>query len=236
MRRTLLPAAVFAAAIFTVSLAAAQSESNDQRTITVVGTGKAAAPPDMATIDVGVTSQAATAGEALNANSRAVERVIDIIKGFDVADRDIQTANFDVSPVYEQTDRPRSPSIIGYRVSNQVRVRVRKLEDLGPLLDESVSTGSNQIGGIQFGIDNADRLEREARVNAIQDAKSRAETYAQAAGVSVGRVIAISEEPPQRPMPYAGARLQMAESSVPIQTGEHEVQANVHVVYAIGGE
>jgi hypothetical protein len=188
----------------------------------------------MATIDIGVTSQAATAGEALDANNRAVERVIDVIKGFDVADRDIQTTNFDVSPVYEQTDRPRSPNIIGYRVSNQVRVRVRDLENLGPLLDEAVSTGSNQIGGIQFGIDNADPLEREARQKAVQDARSRAETYAQAAGVSLGQVISISEEPPQRPMPYAGARLQMAASSVPIQTGEHEVQANVYVVYAIG--
>jgi hypothetical protein len=208
-----------------------------ERTISVQGTGRAAAPPDMATVRIGVTSQAETAVAAMAANNEQVAAVIDTIKGFQVAARDIQTSNFNVSPMYQQGQRggQRSPRIVGYQVNNQVQVRMRNLPELGRLLDGVVTSGSNQINGIQFGIDNTDSLMDTARDEAIADARRRAGRYATAANVKVGKVVVISEQSVMRPMPvYAQSRLMMAEAdSVPIEAGEHEVELNVTVVFAL---
>ncbi len=208
-----------------------------ERTITVQGTGKATAPPDMATIQIGVISQAATAVAAMAANNEAVEAVISKIKDFQVASRDIQTSNFNVSPMYEQSPPriQRSPRIVGYQVTNQVQVRMRNLPELGQLLDGVVTSGSNQINGIQFGVNDTDALMDKARDDAVADARRRAGRYASAANVSVGKVMAISEQSVNVPMPvYAQSRMMMAEAaSVPIESGEQEVQLNVTIVYGL---
>lgn len=206
------------------------------RTVTVVGEGKATAPPDMATINTGVVTEAAHAGEALAANNTAMEKIMEVLRKQHVAAKDIQTTSFQVRPTYEpRPQRGTPPKIVGYRVTNQVRVRVRNLPELGEVLDALVSAGSNRVSGISFGIDDPTGVLNQARNRAVADARSRATLYAQAAGVVVGKVIRISEQAIAVPVPrFQRMALAAAEaSSVPVATGEQELRATVHMVFAL---
>lgn len=213
----------------------AAAEHSLQRTISVSGQGRAAAPPDMATIHTGVVTTATTAKEALAANNRAMEQVIQVLKGKNIEAKDIQTSGFHVQPEYKRGPRgSQINEITGYRVTNQVQVRVRNLPRLGEILDALVQAGSNQISGVNFGIAEPRAITNEARKRAIDDARGRAELYAQATGVRVGQIISINEQAVQIPRPTFQARAMMAEASaVPVATGEQEVSATIHVVYAI---
>ncbi len=203
-----------------------------QPTIVVSGQGKATAPPDMATIQTGVVTQAATAQQALQANNQAMEQLLSVLKQNQIADKDVQTSQIDLSPQYKTDERGRDPQIVGYRASNQVRVRVRNLPRLGQVLDALVDAGSNQLNGISFGIDDPTGVLNQARNRAIADARSRAELYAQAAGVRVGKVISISEQSAPGPTPYP-ARAMMAEAAVPVAAGEQELSATVQMVFEL---
>ncbi|MCB1514593.1 MAG: SIMPL domain-containing protein [Hyphomicrobiaceae bacterium] len=204
-----------------------------QRQVTVTGEGKVAARPDMARISLGVVSEAATAKEALKANSGAMDALIGGLKARGIPADDIQTTNFDVSPRYVHTKDGKPPTIDGYRVSNDVAIVVRELAQLGPMLDEIVSVGANRIGGLSFAIADAEALKDEARRNAIANARQRADLYANAAGARLGQVLVISEETvhvaPRGPML---ARAAMAEG-VPIAEGSQEISARVTVTYAL---
>jgi uncharacterized protein YggE len=203
--------------------------------ISVSGQGEVSAAPDMATVNTGVTTQAETAREALDANNTAMEKIVGVLKEHHVAEKDIQTSNFSVSPVYKRDPRGRTqPEVTGYRVQNQVRVHVRNLPDLGEVLDALVSAGSNQVSGISFGVDDPTGILNQARSRAVADAKSRAGVYAQAAGVKVGKLRQISETPVAIPQPrmlgFAEAR---GASAVPVQPGELEFRVTVHLVFDI---
>ena len=206
-----------------------------ERSISVAGQGNVTSVPDMATVQTGVVTQATSAGDALAANNTAMAKIMEVLKGHNIADKDVQTSQFHVQPEYRQDRQGRQqPEIVGYRVTNQVQVRVRKLPDLGKVLDALVEAGSNQVSGISFGIDDTTGLLNQARNRAIADARSRAELYAHAAGVRVGKVLAISEQPPRTPEPRFFARGLMEQASaVPIATGEQELQASIFMVFAL---
>lgn len=211
--------------------------AENSRTIHVRGQGKATSPPDMATVHTGVVTIAPQASDALAANSRAMQRIMEVLKENKVAAKDIQTSSFAVQPEYERDQRGRTkPKIVGYRVSNQVRIRIRDIADLGKVLDALVQAGSNQVSGISFGIDDPTGVLNQARNRAVADARSRANLYAQAAGVRVGKVLTISEQSIQMPRPQMMANTFMAEArsaSVPVATGEQQLQASVDVVFAL---
>jgi uncharacterized protein YggE len=203
------------------------------RSITVAGQGTATAPPDMAQINIGVMTQAPTASQALAANSESARAIMDTLKSQQIAEKDIQTSQFTIHPVLShQTRDGEEPKITAYQVSNQVLVRVRHLPTLGKVLDAVVAAGSNQIYGISFGIDNETGVLNQARNRAIQDARARAELFAQAAGVKLGKLLSIQESgaAPQPPQPMM--RMAIAES-VPIATGEQELTASVSVTYEL---
>lgn len=217
------------------SLAADGSE-NQQRTIHVTGQGQATAPPDMATIQSGVVTQANQASEAVAANNRVVDKILELLKAYNIASKDIQTSRFHVQPEYDRPQRGKQPPrIVGYRVTNQVSVRIRNLPELGTVLDALVSAGSNQISGISFGIDDPTGVLNQARNRAVADARSRANLYAHAAGVQLGPVISIREQSAQVPRQEYFGRAMMADSAraVPVATGEQEVEASVSMVFAI---
>ena len=226
----------FLLSMFLLVTAADAGTDEYNRTLSVIGQGKAAAPPDMATVWTGVITQKPSAADALSANNEAMGKVMGVLKAQKIAVKDIQTSSFNVTPEYRQDERGRQqPEIIGYRATNQVRVEVHSLENLGNVLDALVRSGSNQVSGIRFGIeDPADVLNR-ARKRAIADARSRAELYAQASGVRVGKVLTISEQPIESAQPKSFRRVFAAESlsSVPLETGEQEFQVQVHMVFAI---
>ena len=121
--------------------------------LSVNGEGIVIAKPDIATVAMGVVSEAPTARAALDANSTDMQRVIDSVKAAGVAERDIGTTGFNIDPVYSQppirADGSReNPQIIGYRVSNQVSVRIRDIDNSGAILDAVVTAGANRVTGI----------------------------------------------------------------------------------------
>ena len=152
----------------------------------------------------------------------------------------MQTSNFSVQPQYKQGQPGQQRAeIVGYQVSNQVRVQVRKLDALGPLLDGAVGEGANQMQGVSFSVAEPDPLLDEARRQAMADARRKAELYAKAAGVDVGRVLLIQEDTPRLPEPlYRGMMMARgaASDAVPVAAGEQEFHASITVTYAIGKE
>src|SRR5690606_34896635 len=156
--------------------------------ITIEGRGEVLAAPDMAHINSGVTTQGATAREALDANTAAMAELIAELKAAGIEARDIQTSGFSVNPNYVYTDERDEngytlpPRINGYQVSNTVTVTVRKLDALGSILDKSVTVGANTVNGVSFSVADPSDLYNEARKAAFADARAKAELYAAAAG------------------------------------------------------
>lgn len=207
-------------------------------TITIEGHGEVAAAPDMAMINSGVTTQGATAREALDANTAAMAELIAELKAAGIGARDIQTSGFSVNPNYVYTDERDAngytlpPKINGYQVSNTVTVTVRQLDALGSILDKSVTVGANTINGVSFSVADPSELYNEARKAAFADAKAKADLYAAAAGTVVEDIVSISEtQGYNQPVPVAMyARADMAASApVPVQGGELSFAINVNV-------
>ena len=238
--RATLCAALFGSAALFASLSplAAQDLAPNARraTLSVSGEGTASAAPDQATLTSGVVSEGKTAREALDANSAAVATMIAAIKAAGVEGRDVSTSGFSVQPQYAPQKKDGDPlHIASYQVTNSVTVRLRDLGKLGDLLDQLVTNGANQIGGIAFDIAEPGKLEDAARAEAVKDARHQAETIAQAAGVRLVRVVSISGEAGPRPMPRMMMMAARAEKmdSVPVEAGETQIRASVSVVYEI---
>ena len=211
-------------------------------TLTLSSYGETRTAPDQATISMGVTTQAPTAGAALTQNRARMTAVIAAIRAQGVAERDIQTSGLDVSPQYTyargangQEQGP--PRITAYQVSNQVTVLVRDLAKLGPAVDAVVGAGANQINGITFGLQNADARSDEARREAVANVRRKAELYAQAAGLRVARLVTLSESggytPRPRVMMMREAMATSADASTPVQAGEVGVRVDVTAVYEL---
>jgi hypothetical protein len=204
--------------------------------ITVVGSGTASARPDTAEVAAGVVTQSAVAAQALAQNNAGMDRVLKAVMALGIADKDIQTTNVSVVPQRRQ-GRPEAaqpPEIVGYEVSNQVRIKVRDLTVLGRLLDALVGEGANVLGGISFSVADPAPVLDQARAQAMADARRKANVYARTAGVKLGRVLFIRESTPGIPRleGFAAPRM-MGASAVPVASGEREFQASVTITYAI---
>jgi uncharacterized protein YggE len=201
-------------------------------TVTVAGSGTVSATPDQAEITTGVVTQAATAAQAMAANSQAMERLLQSLANLGIGPRDIQTTNISVSPQRRPPKEGQPPEITGYEVSNQVRVKVRDLARLGQVLDRQVSQGANLVYGIHFGLQEPAPLLDEARKRAMADARRRADLYAAAAGLKVGRVLSVQEAGVAPPGPGPAPRIAMS-AAIPVAPGEQEIQASVTVTFTL---
>ena len=209
-------------------------------TIAIEGRGEVRAAPDMATINSGVTTQGATAREALDANTAAMSELIAALKQSGIEARDIQTSGFSVNPNYVYSDArddlgyTMPPKINGYQVSNSVTVVVRDLEELGNILDQSVTVGANTVNGVSFSVADPSELLDEARKLAFTDARDKAELYAGVADATLGDLEQISERQDfNAPQPYPMyARAEMAGSApVPVEAGEMSFAITVNVTW-----
>lgn len=227
---------------------AARADHEDkpmERTISVTGTGKVSAAPDLADINVGVVTQAATAREALAANTEAMTAIQALLKERGVAAKDVQTVNISVQPQYSQPRPPAPgrepepfvPRIVAYQVTNTVQITARDLGKLGSILDAVVQSGANQMNGISFRVDEPEKLLDQARKRAMADARRKAEQLAGESGVVVGPPISINESggpiPPPMPKYARGAEMMMAAAPVPVAAGEQELSVVVSVIYEL---
>jgi hypothetical protein len=209
----------------------AQVVNSAIRQITVVGQGEAKGAPDTASIQLGVQTESATAREALTSNNTQMQALVAKLKELGIADKDIQTSNIAIYPRYDNNGR----AVEAYQVSNTVTVRIRDITATGALLDQVVDAGANNINGISFMINDPRQIQQTARDAAIADARARAEAMAKAAGVTLGQVLAISETVGQPVVPLmARAEAAMAaDASVPIQSGEQTINAQVQMTFEL---
>jgi uncharacterized protein YggE len=208
--------------------------------------------PDLALFSAGVVTQGTTAGEALGANSRLMDSVVAALKRSGIADRDIQTASISLSPRYSnpeleaqlrarETGQPYVPPtlaarIIGYEARNSVQVRVRRLGDMGRIIDTLIAAGANEVNGPSFTMDDSGAALDEARVQAMANARQRADLYARAAGLRVVRILSISEAGGYYPVQESFmARVANAPPAppTPVAPGELTLGVNVSVQYEL---
>ncbi len=201
--------------------------------ISVSGTGRAVGAPDIAILTLGVSAERPALEPARAAAATAQKAVIDSLKANAVAEKDIQTVQFNVQPQYDSPGRQQV--LRGYRVSNVVRATLRKVDTAGKVIDDAVAAGGNAVvvNGISFSIDDPTEMRAEARAGAVADARAKAEQLARASNLKLGRAISISEGGAQ-PLPFARAATSLAaEASTPIEPGELQVSVTVSVLYAI---
>ena len=205
------------------------------RTITVTGTGNVTLTPDIAYISIGVHTENASATDAVSGNSTQAQAVIAVIKGFGVADKDIQTTDFSINP-QQQTDANGKVTGILYVVDNTVYVTMRDLTKLGDLLDSTVNAGANNFNSIQFDVADKTAALSQARLAAVADARKQADELTKATGVTLDVVQSISYYDTTAPVTVQYARADVAgpvAASVPVQAGSMQIYTTVTIVYGL---
>lgn len=235
MHYRLLSAAMLAIALPGAALA------DDVSMVPIAGTrldvnadGQVTRAPDIVTVSAGVVTQASNAAAAMAENAKKMAATVSALKRAGVADRDIRTAALSLQPQYRYADN-QPPVITGYQANNSLTVTFRDIGRTGAILDALVAAGVNQIGGPDFALEHPDAALDEARVQAVQKARAKAEVYAKAAGLSIKRIVAISENggyspQPPRPMMMAMARSKEASD---LQPGEEKIGVTVNVTFEL---
>lgn len=218
-----------------MTLPAAAIAAEEPGRITVTGEGSVSATPDMAVISFGVLKNAASARDALSEANKALAAALQGLKEKGIEARDLQTSGFSISPQFDYSAKNGAPpKLTGYQVSNTVTVRIRDIAKLGTILDDAISDGINAGGSLSFRNSKENELTAEARSAAVKDAIAKAKALTEAAGVTTGNIVSISEEPAPPP---AGPVMRMAMAkeadSVPVEAGENNYHARVTVTFAI---
>jgi hypothetical protein len=217
-----------------------QNAEDQVRGISVGGQGKVQGAPDIATISLGVSSLANTVAEARTQAATSLTAMIDSMKANGVEEDDIQTSQLSIQPEYDYTDGRQL--LRGFRVSNTVTAKLRDIDRTGEVVDEAVEAGGDNttINGIGFSIEDPEDLKRQARELAVADARARAETLAQASGVSLGDPVTISESSYTPPVYYSGAEIAADRAAAgapvpetPIESGELDVVVDVSITWEI---
>lgn len=221
------------ALIFAVLLPMSAIADEITPTLTVTGHGSAAAAPDMATVMTGVESYGETASDALAMNSEQMVRVMAELSDAGVDAKDIQTSNLSVQPRYNDRKSRDRYEIIGYQVRNSLSVQVRDVAALGETLDAIVRSGANRIDAVSFGFTDPKALKQQARKEAVLDARTTAEIYAAAAGVSLGKILSISDgSGPAHPR-QDFAMAEMSRAAVPIAAGQSSIADSVRIIWEL---
>ena len=212
--------------------------AQQQTGIWVTGWGEVMAVPDLALLSLGIEARAGTVSEAQAQASEVMDKVMEALKDNGVAEKDIQTQRFSIYPITRWDKDAEKEEIIGYRVTNMVLSKIRELDNAGAIIDAVAHAGGDytRIQDISFTIDDPTPYYEEARTNALEDARNKAEQMANLTGVKLGRPTYISEGAIYIPTITRG--LYETDAPVPapvtpISPGEMKITLNVQVAYAI---
>ena len=220
-------------------------EFEAQNTITISGEGEIYARPDLAIVDFSVVSEAKTVAQAMEDNTKKMNAVIEAAKKQGVEDKDLKTISFNISPRYEWYYQetclyPPCPSgkrvLVGYEITQTLEVKIRDMTKIGGLIQGATDAGANQGGDLQFTVDKQDELKAEAREQAIEEAKTKANELASQLGVKLVRITNFQESG-QIPVPYSmmkEAAAPMGGAETPqIETGQNKIVVTVSITYQI---
>jgi uncharacterized protein YggE len=220
-----------------VVLAPVTLQSQDSRApndqipqISVAGRGEVKVSPDRATIQISVQTRATTAAAAAAENANKQQSVITALRALGLGTDQISTINYNVYPE-QRYEQGKEPVIVAYNVTNTILVDVRKLTQVGPVIDASLAHGANMITSLQFYASNTETARRSAIAMAIEKARADAEAAARAAHGSLGTLLGIDigsySPPPPRPMMMMSKNAGVAQADTPINPGEETLSVEV---------
>lgn len=242
-----MKAILFGAGLALALIAPAHADTIPLNVIAVAGHGTVEVPPDFSTVSVGVTTQGLTVGEAGSENASRMAVIIAALRKLGIEAKDIATSGYDVSPRYQ----PRPPNsydndslrpIIGYSVVNMITVKLRDMTKTSQVIDTAIASGANNVGNVSFGVDDDTEMLDRVRKAAIEDARHRAQIFAVASHLELGRALSINEGGANLQVElgrsYVSASpLQVTGSSeiqtTPIMVRQIRVEARVTVLYAV---
>jgi uncharacterized protein YggE len=212
----------------------------ERNTISVSGEGKVVGIPDIAAIDLGTTVEKPTVAAAQQENTRIMNNLDDYLKSVGVDPKDVQTTSYDVTPNYDWTNGVQK--LRSYSVTQNVHVKVRDLSKVGAIIGQAGTLGANEIGGIQFTIDNPDALTAQARDMAIADAQAKAAEIGKTAHIRIVRIVSYDETNggvvPPSPVTFGAMNLGMggapsAALAPAVETGSNDIVVDVTLTYEI---
>lgn len=210
-----------------------QSPAAPPPQIVATGTGEATVTPDRATVFVGVQTRATTVGPAASDNARRQRAILDTLRALGLGSDQLATLNYSVSPEMQYTPN-QPPKVTAYVVRNTVRVSLRRIEDVGKVIDATLAKGANEITSLQFSSSKADSVRRVAMAEAVASARADAEAIARAAGGTLGQLLEASTSAPPRPFQeIAFGKAQIAAAApTPIEPGEQTISVTVSARWA----
>lgn len=228
-----------AAGLAAVGLSACDSSSGptvsgdkDTRQVTVVGAGHVQGTPDRLTVNASIEFVAPDVSGAMNQTSDRQQAVIDALVGAGIDRKDISTSQVSLQPQFAGGE---GTTIIGYRATNSIDVKIRKLDSASQALSLIVGTGGDatRINSVNYSIEDDSQLVKDARARAFNDAKDRAQQYADLSGLKLGKVLSITESggsTPPTPVPsFKGAEM----AAVPLEPGQQTVGFSVTVIFEL---
>jgi len=220
---------------------AADEQLLDQPFIRVIGTGKVTAVPDEAVFTIGVRTRASSADQAVKENARKMQAVIEALKKQGIAPADIQTQGYEIQ---QELDYPKegNPRPNGYAAVNRLKVVVRQADRVGAVIDAATRAGANEAGGVLFRMSGEKEkvVAQQALEKALSQAGAKAQLLAERAGGKLGKVLAVDEEPGQKPpvvyremAKYEMAQQPASDAATPVPAGELEYETQIRVVYQL---
>jgi hypothetical protein len=234
--------AVSYAAVSYVRTYSQSIEPSSFRSFSVTADAKVVAVPDVATFTASVITEGGLdLGALQTVNTESANKVIAYVKENGVDAKDVKTEGYSVEPRYQyygcETGACPPPRIVGYTVRQTVSVKIRDFAKAGAIVGGVVTNGANSVSSLQFTIDDPTEVQNEARAEAIQKAKAKAELIADAGGFSIGRLLGIEEGGWASPMPMYREAYGMGgagDAAAPtIEPGSQDVQVTVTLRYEI---
>ena len=235
---SLLILAISAIVITALSLA---YRTNEQDRFSITGSGTVYAKADIANIEVGLkTGAKKTAAEATTESTNKMNEIVNELKQLGIEEKDIKTSNYNLSPVYNYTN-DKGQELVGYEVTQSLNVKIRDLAKIGDVISKTTGKGANQIGNINFTIDDEFALKNQARELAIQKAQEKAVLIANQSGMKLGKVKSVVESSDYNPpimYSYANAKMESsagadAITAPSIQSGQNEIKVEITLVYEV---
>lgn len=214
---------------------AAPQQETPRPTLSVDGQGTGTATPDMATVTIGVTTQGKDAAKAQNDNAWVSNQIQAAVRGLGIAEKDIQTRNYSFYPNYS-TDKDRRNEVTGYTVNNSVIVVVRDIKLTGKVIDAALNNGANEINSLDFSASDTKAVRKVALLNAVQDARDKADIIAKGLGKRIIGIQNVSESTGYIETRRFGGNMLMAvakDAATPIAPGSLSLTANVHIDFIL---
>lgn len=212
--------------------ASAETLPDDHRTISVTGTGEITVEPDICRLILGVVSEGTTSAEAQAGTTKAMNAVIAALRALGIEEKYIKTVSFNLTPVYDygSNERPVVLQPIGFRVEHRLQVTVHDLSKVAKVIDNSIAAGANTADDITYSVEKTEELRTQALTKAVQEARSKANAIAAAAGVSIIEIKTIQEQGVDYGyyrVPVAYDKATAAGEAMTVMPGELTIRASV---------